>query len=215
MFQQLTQKLQGFEVIGFVNNSTDANVEKYKSLDLPENARLEFTSICGEPKECHVHTFRIMLQYSDDETLIIEDDVTPMDNFYFELRSRIELLRRKYQDFTLSPLYLPHRNSDFYTGGKSLRVKIGGFDFILQAWVDGNFYMTAGILRAMKEWLKEPVQVYHSSSGIGRRNSMMLAKNGWPMFTCIPTLVEHLDQESVMFGSRRKKVPLIARFGVR
>lgn len=215
MFYQLARKMQGFDVIGFVNNSSPANVEKYKSLMLPENVRLVFTDISGEPKECHVHTFRLMMDFTESETLIVEDDVDPIEKFHSQLMQRIEAIKKHYPNFTLSPLYLPLRNSDFYTGGKSHPVRIDGFDFVNQAWVDGNFYMTEEVMAEMRKWIQKPVSVYHSSSGIGRRNSSMIASHGWPMFTTVPTLVEHLDQYSVMFGERRKQVPLIARFGVR
>lgn len=215
LFARLVSRLQGFEVIGFVNNSTAANLQQYRSLELPDYASLIFTDIAGEPKACHVHTFRYMLEHVNDKCLVIEDDVFPCSNFHDELSSRIRELKKHHEEFTLSPIYLPNRNSDMYTGGKSHPVRIGDYDFIDQAWVDGNFYMTAGILREMKDWIRRPVIVRRASSGIGRRNSIEIFSRGWKMFTAVPTMVEHLEQESVMFGLRRQEIPLIARFNDR
>lgn len=212
LFARLVSRLEGFEVIGFVNNSTPENMEKYKALSLPVNVRLIFTDITGDPKACHVKIFWIMLESAHDECLVIEDDVFPCDNFYDELRSRIYVLKSRGTNFVLSPIYLPNRNSDFYTGGKSQAVKIGPYHFIDQAWVDGNFYMTAAVLAAMKQWLSGKVKTYPASSGIGRRNSFEIYRRKWKMYTAVPTLVEHLDQDSVMFGDRRKQIPLIAKF---
>jgi len=211
-FFRLISKLDGFEVIGFVNNTTPENILKYKTIKLPANVQIVFTGISGEPKACHVHTFRKMLMYVDNDCLIIEDDVIPCANFYDELQCRIRTLKNEFKEFTLSPIYQPFRNSDFYSGGTSLPVHIGGMTFIDSAWVDGNFFMTAGILRAMKRWLSTPVKVYGESSGIGRRNSFEIHKSNWKMFTAVPTMVEHLDHDSVMFGEHRKQVPLISRF---
>lgn len=212
LFDRLASRLENFQVIGFVNNTTPENMTKYASLDLPVNTRLIFTDIFGEPKECHVATFRLMLRYANEECLIIEDDVFPCANFYDELVSRIYVLKSFGKNFTLSPIYLPNRNSDFYTGAVSRLVKVGPYSFIDQAWVDGNFYMTTEVLTAMKSWLNQPITIFNSSSGIGRKNSIEIYRRGWKMYTTVPTLVEHLDQDSVMFGDRRKQIPLIARF---
>lgn len=212
LFARLISRLEGFQVIGFVNNSTPENVAKYHALRLPSNTALVFTTIQGEPKACHVRTFRQMLQYASDECLVIEDDVFPCTDFYNELQKRICILKTATEYFILSPIYLPNRNSDFYTGGVSRAVNIDNYQFIDQAWVDGNFYMTAGVLAAMKQWLVPEITVYRASSGIGRRNSLEISRRNWKMYTAAPTLVEHLDQESVMFGDRRKGIPLIARF---
>lgn len=214
LFARLISRLDGFEVIGFVNNTNPENILMYKNIDLPANVKLIFTDILGEPKACHVHTFRKMLTYVNDECLIIEDDVIPCVSFNDELLNRIRILKGKCQEFTLSPINQPFRNSDFYSGGTSRPVQIGGFEFIDSAWVDGNFYMTAGVLQAMKLWLSTPVKVYGVSSGIGRRNSAEIHKRSWKMFTAVPTMVEHLDHDSVMFGDHRKSVPLISRFGM-
>lgn len=214
LFDRLISRLEGFEIIGFVNNTNQDNILRYKKIDLPANVKLIFTDISGEPKACHVHTFRKMLSYVDDECLIIEDDVIPCQNFYDELQYRIRVLKGEGKEFSLSPINQPFRNSDFYSGGTSRPVRIGGFDFIDSAWVDGNFYMTTGVLQAMKLWLSTPVKVYGVSSGIGRRNSAEIHKRNWRMFTAVPTMVEHLDHDSVMFGDHRKQVPLISRFGV-
>lgn len=213
LFARLVSRLEGFQVIGFVNNTNDENVKKYLELKLPSNVRLGFyNNVIGDPKESHVKIFRIMLESAQDECLVIEDDVLPCDNFYDELRSRIYVLKSRGTNFVLSPIYLPNRNSDFYTGGKSQAVKIGPYQFIDQAWVDGNFYMTSAVLAAMKQWLSGKVKTYPASSGIGRRNSFEIYRRKWKMYTAVPTLVEHLDQDSVMFGDRRKQIPLIARF---
>lgn len=212
LFARLVSRLEHFQVIGFVNNTTPENLMKYIALDLPVNVRLIFTDIGGEPKACHVETFRLMLQYANEECLIIEDDVLPCPCFHAGLHNRIDILKTQAKNFVLSPIYLPNRNSDFYTGAVSHPVKFDVFNFIDQAWVDGNFYMTSGVLAAMKEWLKDPVTIFRSSSGIGRKNSHEIHRRGWKMYTAVPTLVEHLDQDSVMFGDRRKEVPLIARF---
>jgi len=236
LFARLVSRLEHFQVIGFVNNTTPENLMKYIALDLPVNVRLIFTDIGGEPKACHVETFRLMLQYANEECLIIEDDIVPCPHFYYALLNRIDILKTvrprhpghpefisgsfsgslptetATANFTLSPIYLPNRNSDFYTGAVSHPVKFDVFNFIDQAWVDGNFYMTSGVLAAMKEWLKDPVTIFRSSSGIGRKNSHEIHRRGWKMYTSVPTLVEHLDQDSVMFGERRKQVPLIAHF---
>lgn len=214
LFARLVSRLEHFQVIGFVNNTTPENLMKYISLDLPENVSLIFTDIAGEPKACHVETFRLMLQYASDECLIIEDDVLPCPNFQVAMQSRIDILKTATatEHFVLSPIYLPNRNSDFYTGSISCPVRFGYYHFIDQAWVDGNFYMTSGVLAAMKEWLKDPVTIFRASSGIGRKNSKEIHNRGWKMYTAVPTLVAHLDQDSVMFGERRKQVPLIARF---
>jgi hypothetical protein len=72
--------------------------------------------------------------------------------------------------------------------------------------------MTDTVCREMKQWIQDPVKVFGASSGIGRLNSKEIVKRGWKMFTTVPTLVEHLNQESVMFGKRRSEIPLIARF---
>ena len=212
LFARLVSRLEYFQVIGFVNNTTPENMMKYIALDLPVNVRLIFTDIEGEPKACHVETFRLMLQYVNEECMIIEDDVLPCPCFHAALHNRIDILKTQAKNFVLSPIYLPHRNSDFYTGAVSHPVKFDVFHFIDQAWVDGNFYMTTGVLTAMKEWLQDPVTIFRSSSGIGRKNSHEIHRRGWKMYTAVPTLVEHLDQDSVMFGERRKQVPLIARF---
>jgi len=212
LFARLVSRLEGFEVIGFVNNSTPKNEEQYLKLNLPEDTTLVFTGIKGEPKACHVMMFKIMLQFVHDECLVIEDDVFPCSSFYDELQNRISTLKTETNHFVLSPIYLPERNSDFYTGGKSHEVNIGPYQFIDQAWVDGNFYMTSAVLAAMKQWLSGKVKTYPASSGIGRRNSFEIYRRKWKMYTAIPTLVEHLDQDSVMFGDRRKEIPLIAKF---
>ena len=223
LFARLVSRLEGFQVIGFVNNSTPENEKQYLELNLPEETTLVFTGIKGEPKACHVMMFKIMLQFVQDECLVIEDDVNPCRDFYKELTDRVRTLksvdkgsRNKFgmtnEEFTLSPIYLPGRNSDFYTGGKSEPVTIGDYEFIDQAWIDGNFYMTAGILSAMKQWLSGKIKSYPASSGIGRRNSFEIYRRKWKMYTVVPTLVEHLDQDSVMFGDRRKQIPLIASF---
>lgn len=214
LFARLVSRLERFQVIGFVNNTTPENLMKYIALDIPDNVTLIFTDIAGEPKACHVETFKLMLQYASDECLIIEDDVFPCPDFYDELQKRISVLKTAMAtaNFVLSPIYLPRRNSDFYTGSISRPVRFSQFNFIDQAWVDGNFYMTAGVLSAMKEWLKDPITVFRSSSGIGRKNSHEIHRRGWKMYTAVPTLVEHLDQDSVMFGERRKQIPLIAKF---
>lgn len=212
LFARLVSKLEYFEVIGFVNNSTPENVEKYKALTLPENVRLVFTDIKGEPKRCHVKTFRMMINYATKGCLIIEDDVVPCNKFFIELCSNIYALKQISTEFTLSPIYLPNRNSDRYTGGQSRQFKHEGFEFMDQAWVDGNFYMTSGVLAAMKEWIKPRVKIFGASSGIGRLNSKKMVEHNWKMFTTVPTLVEHLDHESVMFGNRRTEIPLIAKF---
>lgn len=211
-FARLVLKLQYFEVIGFINNSTEENILKYRNLSLPENVRLIFTDIYGNPKKCHVEIFRYMLQLASNGCLVLEDDVIPCESFYNEINLRIQAIEGVQANFTLSPIYLPDRNSDFYTGGESKPVNIRSYQFIDQAWVDGNFYMTAGVLAEMKKWLSLPVKSYKASSGIGRKNSAEIYKRGWKMYTSVPTLVEHLDEESVMFGDRRKQVPLIARF---
>jgi hypothetical protein len=214
LFARLISRLEGFQVVGFVNNSTSENELLYLKLKLPENATLVFTGIEGEPKACHVETFRLMLTYAFEECLIIEDDVIPCPNFHVALQSRIDILKTATAtaNFVLSPIYLPKRNSDFYTGSISRPVKFDLYNFIDQAWVDGNFYMTSGVLAAMKEWLQDPVTIFRSSSGIGRKNSHEIHRRGWKMYTAVPTLVEHLDQDSVMFGERRKEIPLIAKF---
>lgn len=214
LFVRLVSRLERFQVIGFVNNTTPESLMKYIALDLPENVSLIITDIAGEPKACHVEIFRLMLQYANDECLIIEDDMLPCPNFHVALQSRIDILKTvtETEHFVLSPIYLPNRNSDFYTGSISRPVKFDVFRFIDQAWVDGNFYMTAGVLSAMKEWLNDPVTIFNSSSGIGRKNSHEIHRRGWKMYTAVPTLVEHLDQDSVMFGDRRKQIPLIAKF---
>lgn len=212
LFARLISRLEHFQVIGFVNNTTPENMMKYAVLNLPDNVTLIFTGITGEPKACHVETFRLMLEYASEECLIIEDDVLPCNNFLQELQTRINFLKTATENFTLSPIYLPHRNSDFYTGAVSRTVKFDLYNFIDQAWVDGNFYMTSGVLAAMKEWLSGPVTIFNSSSGIGRKNSHEIHRRGWKMYTSVPTMVEHLDQDSVMFGDRRKQVPLIAKF---
>ena len=93
LFARLVTRLEGFDVIGFVNNSTPENEQLYLKLKLPENATLVFTGIEGEPKACHVETFRLMLTYAFDECLVIEDDVFPCPNFYNELQNRIRLLK--------------------------------------------------------------------------------------------------------------------------
>lgn len=215
LFARLVFKLEGFEVVGFVNNSTPENVEKYRLLALPSYVRMVYTDIAGEPKACHVKTFRTMLLHVAGECLIIEDDVLPCDDFLRQLTSRIYVLKSYGRQFTLSPILLPNRNSDFYTGAQSHPVKIGPYEFMDQAWVDGNFYMTDQVCMSMKAWLSETVQTYRSSSGIGRKNSFEIYRRGWKMYTAMPTLVEHLDQDSVMFGDRRKEVPLIAKFADR
>jgi hypothetical protein len=212
LFERLISHLEGFQVIGFVNNTTILNIRKYKALHLQENVKLIFTDSRGETKTCHVKTFRQMLQYANDECLVIEDDILPCDDFYQELNSRIYVLKSFGTGFTFSPIYLPDRNSDFYTRGVSRAVKIGPYEFIDQAWVDGNFYMTAGVLAEMKKWLAKPIKIYRASSGIGRKNSSEIYNRGWKMYTAVPTLVEHSDQDSVMFGDRRKQKPLIASF---
>lgn len=212
LFARLVSRLERFQVIGFVNNTTPANLMKYISLDLPENVKLILTNIEGEPKACHVEIFRIMLQFANDECLVIEDDVFPCPNFHVALQSRIDILKAVNVNFVLSPIYLPNRNSDFYTGSISRPIRFDVYRFIDQAWVDGNFYMTSGVLEAMKEWLKDPVTIFRSSSGIGRKNSKEIHRRGWKMYTAVPTMVEHLDQDSVMFGDRRKQIPLIAKF---
>jgi hypothetical protein len=213
LFARLVSKLEGFKVIGFVNNSTEENNRKYLNISLPENVRLVFTDIYGEPKACHVKTFKLMLKFATDECLVIEDDVLPCPEFYNQLVRRISVLNDHALNYTLSPILLPNRNSDFYTGNYSHEVKIGGYRFIDQAWVDGNFYMTASVLAAMKQWLSGRVKIYNASSGIGRLNSKQMALRKWKMYTSVPTLVEHSDQDSVMFGDRRKQTPLIASFG--
>lgn len=213
LFKRLVSRLDGFKVFGFVNNTFDENLYRYEELKLPDNVRLLFTNIYGEPKACHVQTFRYMLNFVNSECLVIEDDVYPCENFKEELNKRIAVLKAYTpKNFTLSPIHLPNRNSDRYTGLHSRSFSTGGFDFINQAWVDGNFYMTADVCRAMKKWLSGNVKIFGASSGIGRRNSQEIAKREWKMFTAVPTLVEHLDHESVMFGERRQQVPLIARF---
>lgn len=212
LFARLVSRLQGFEVIGFVNNSTVENVERYLSLELPRYARIILTAIKGEPKVCHVHTFRAMVGFVDEECIILEDDVYPSDNFYSELHERIRILKSVTSDFTLSPIYLPNRNSDHYTGGTSKEITLSGTRFIDQAWVDGNFYMTKNVLQSIQKWLSDKVKVYRASSGVGRLVSMKMYERGWKMYTAAPTLVEHLDHHSVMFGPRRQEIPLIARF---
>lgn len=212
LFSRLVSRLEGFQVIGFVNNTTSENEAKYLKLSLPENATLVFTGIEGEPKACHVQTFRLMLTYVFDECLIIEDDVFPCPTFYSELLTRVNILKTATENFTLSPIYLPNRNSDFYTGSVSRPVRVGPYNFIDQAWVDGNFYMTSGVLAAIKQWLSGKVKIYPASSGIGRKNSREIASRSWKMYTAVPSMVEHLDQDSVMFGDRRKQIPLIAKF---
>jgi len=212
LFARLVTRLEGFDVIGFVNNSTPENEQLYLKLKLPENATLVFTGIEGEPKACHVETFRLMLTYAFDECLVIEDDVFPCPNFYNELQNRIRLLKTVTEHFVLSPLYITARNSDFYTRLESHPVQFGNYTFIDSAWIDGNFYMTSGVLAAMKKWLSGPIKIYPASSGIGRKNSREIARRSWKMYTAVPTMVEHSDQHSVMFGNRRKQIPLIARF---
>lgn len=211
-FARLVSRLEGFDIIGFVNNSSPDNLAKYRAIELPANASIIFTDISGEPKACHVHTFRKMLTYADEECLIIEDDVFPCDRFYDELQNRIKVLKQQFPEFALSPIHLPYRNSDFYSGGISHPVKIGELNFIDAAWIDGNFYMTDGVLQAMKQWLSTPIKVFGVSSGIGRRNSAEIHMRNWKMFTAVPTMVEHLDHDSVMFGDHRKQVPLISSF---
>lgn len=213
LFSRLVSKLDGFDVIGFVNNTTGQNMLRYSKLDLPDNVKLVYPDIHGEPKQCHVDTFRMMLTHADSDCLIIEDDLFPCDHFHDELMKRVLVLKNLGKEFTLSPIYLPYRNSDFYTGGKSRRVRIGTFGFVDQAWVDGNFFMTSGVLESMKLWLHD-IKIYGVSSGVGRRNSKEIAIRGWRMYTAIPTLAEHLDHDSVMFPDHRKQVPLISRFGV-
>jgi|GEM_PF-4105287 len=215
LFQRLVSRLDGFKVFGFINNSTSENINNYKILEknLPPNVQLVFTGVYGDPKECHVRTFRRMMNYTIGECLVIEDDVYPCNGFYNKLTHEINLLKSQtLKNFTLSPIYMPNRNSDFYTGAVSRPVEIHKHKFIDQAWVDGNFYMTADVARAMKKWLQQPVKVYRASSGVGRLNSREIHKRGWKMYTTVPTLVEHLDHDSVMFGDRRKEVPLIAKF---
>lgn len=212
LFLRLVSKLNGFSVFGFVNNTTPANLVKYREMKLPPYAKLIFTDISGDPKKCHVKTFRLMLSHVAGECLVIEDDVYPCNNFYYQLTSQVLTIKKTCTDFMLSPIYMPNRNSDFYTGGTSREIKIGQYSFIDQAWVDGNFYMTSGVCHQMKRWIKPTIKIFPASSGIGRLNSVQMVKHRWKMYTANPTLVEHLDQPSVMFGTRRIDIPLIAKF---
>ena len=204
-----TQKLKDAErVILCVNN---CDIKQYRMFRWPKNVFIQdMTFIKGDPKECHNKTFRMMIQIKANlNILVLEDDCTPCDNFVNDFYSKIRLIPDK--DFTLSPIYIPEKKCH-YTDAEENEYEYGDHKFITQKYVDGNFYFTKGIHEDMKTWLLGAIPVKTSTSGIGPFLSRKIHAEGIKMYRTEQTMVEHGDHESLQFGDRRKKVPLIAKF---
>lgn len=199
--------LSGFEIEIWVNNTPPHEIEAYKAISLPENCGMIIVGITGVGRECHNELMRRILPLQYDEYIVIEDDVKPMDNFLQELHFRLEVIPDP--TFTLSPIYLPERNSDFYTGRKSKPVQFGNYKFIDQGWVDGNFYASRAAAKYIARRFLDKIPVFKTSSGVGRAISQAVPK----LYTAVPTMVEHLDHDSIQFPEGRRRIPLVAKFG--
>jgi hypothetical protein len=199
--------LSGFEIEIWVNNTPPDQIEAYKAISLPDNCKMIVVGITGVGTVCHNQLMSRILPLQQDAFLVIEDDVKPMDNFLEELQFRLEVIPDL--AFTLSPIYLPHRNSDFYTSRQSKPVQFGNYKFIDQGWVDGNFYASRAAAKYIARRFLDKVPVFKTSSGVGRAISQAVPK----LYTAVPTMVEHLDHDSIQFPEGRKRVPLVARFG--
>lgn len=200
-----TKKLKGADKIVLCVNNCD--IKEYYKYKWPSNVFIyNLTHISGDPKECHNKVFRIMLQMKFDlNILILEDDCTPCDGFINKFKLMVGRVQEK--DFTMSPIFIPEKKCN-YTDAPYEDHEV----YFRQKYVDGNFYITKGVHKLMKEWAKVNVDVRKSSSGIGIYFSKKIHAEGFKMYCVKETMVEHGDHESLQFGERRKLIPLIAKF---
>lgn len=192
----------------FINNCDEGAYDHIK-------ARKTYLPICGDPVQCSNDVFSAIIHFAPDneDLLIIEDDTVPCKNFVAELMDRwIAIEDTGINKYTINPLYTPARITH-YTPRRDYRIsyKDGKYSFINQNWVDTNLFIPAALLPEFKEWYKTPPPIAKKSNGIGRYHSRKMYEAGYPMFTCVPSLLGHGDHDSIIYPEGRKRVPLIAK----
>lgn len=223
MAWNLCQQLKKAEkIVLCVNNCSVFPYYKYKWND---NVHIQYFEFKGDPKTCHNQTFRRMIDIPNSDILVLEDDVVLCDNFLAKMKHfiyeigqqeistlgipKLNNLIERY--FAFTPIYIPEKKCN-YTPVKSEQLfESVGYKVFTQKYVDGIFFMTKGLHREVKDWLKHEVPVLNSSSGIGRFLSQKMFGAKFNMYGISPSLVGHGDHESLQFPEGRKKVPLIAK----
>lgn len=194
------------EAILYINN---CDISQYADIDC-----LQITpDIHGHPAQCSNDVFCLIIKYAPlgEDLLIIEDDVELCKDFEQELYSRAEAIEAKGIDkYTINPLYTPARMTR-YTQHQDFRTSYSKYQFINQNWVDTNLFIPAALLPEFKEWYTVQPPIRSRANGIGKHHSVKMYEAGYPMLTCIPSLLGHGDHESIIYPEARKKVPLIAK----
>jgi len=167
-----------------------------------------------DPVKCSNLAFWHMINHAplDDDLLIIEDDTECIYDIEKELNERAYCIEDEecFEKYTINPLYTPTRNTH-YTPIKDEKTTVRIFHFIRQNWVDTNLFIPAALLPEFKEWYKTPPPIAKKSNGIGKYHSVKMYEAGYPMFTCVPSLLGHGAHDSIIYPEGRKRVPLIAK----
>ena len=223
MAWNLCQQLKKTErIVLCVNNCSVFPYYKYKWND---NVHIQYFEFKGDPKVCHNQTFRRMIDIPDNDVLVLEDDVVLCDDFLDKMNHFLHRIAYEQcidsefnikasnftKPFAFTPIYIPEKKCN-YTPVKSEQCfESVGYKVFTQKYVDGIFYMSKGLHREVKDWLKYEVPVLNSSSGIGRFLSQKMFGAKFNMYGISPSLVGHGDHESLQFPEGRKKIPLIAK----
>jgi len=214
MARRLVVGLKPHLVTLLVNN---CDTSPYRQIS-DRNCQKLMLDIHGDPLKCSNRAFCYAINNAKEgeDLLVIDDDTEPCCDFVGKLKRRASALHRVTAEysrgcFTMNPLYTPARHEHTkYTPLTESQISVAGFKFIRSNWVDDNIFIPAALICEFKKWYATAPKTRANSNGTGYYHSRRMFQKGYPMFTCVPSLLGHGDHLSIIHPQDRKKYPLIA-----